>query len=71
VKPYRLSRAAKQDLADLSDFVEREGGTRAADRVVFAIEAALERISDSPRIGHRRDDVTPSRFASGASSTTW
>ena len=55
---YRLSRAAREDLVAISDFVSRESGIVAADRLIDRIFAAFERIAEAPGIGRERPEFT-------------
>jgi plasmid stabilization system protein ParE len=54
---------AETDLNDIWDFIAQDNPA-AADRVTEEIVAAIETLANSPRIGHRRPDLTsrPLRF---------
>lgn len=54
---YRLSSAATADLSDIWDYVADAGSADIADKVIGDIRSALERIGESPGIGHFREDV--------------
>lgn len=54
---FRLSRAAREDLVAIADFVMRESGSAVADRVIDEIFAAMARIAEAPGIGHKRAEI--------------
>ena len=54
-EPYITPRA-RADLFDIWNYIAQES-LSAADRVVAELEAAMQRLAEFPRLGHRRDDV--------------
>jgi plasmid stabilization system protein ParE len=58
VKPVRFTPLAEADLVEIVDFVAEEAGPERADRVLSDILLAVERLSDRPRLGHLRTDLT-------------
>ena len=63
MKRYRLTPAAKIDLAEIHEYI-RYDSPRAARRVVTRIREAARRLAEYPGIGHVREDLTdrPFRF---------
>jgi len=59
VSCYELAPAAQADLEEIIDYVARSSGSDVADHVLSTILSALDRIAESPRIGHSRDDLAP------------
>ncbi|MFT4164860.1 MAG: type II toxin-antitoxin system RelE/ParE family toxin [Microlunatus sp.] len=57
MRNYRLSPKAQRDLASIWDYTEEHWGADQAETYVREIGAAVERIADDPRRGHRCDDV--------------
>lgn len=53
----RLSRLAARDLEGLFDYVAAENPA-AAERVLSEIEAALAKLTEFPKMGHSRPDLT-------------
>lgn len=60
---FRLTPAAKTDLAEISDYIARDS-PRAAKRVRGELRAAMARLAEMPTMGHLREDLTsaPVRF---------
>lgn len=54
---YRLSRAAKEDLAEITEYLRRRGSPRVAGKVLRALREAMRRVAQSPGIGHVRLDL--------------
>jgi len=59
VSCYELAPAAQADLEEIIDYVARSSGSDVPDHVLSTILSALDRIAESPRIGHSRVDWTP------------
>jgi len=59
VSEYELAPAAQADLEAIVDYVAKSSGSDAADHVLSTILSALDRIAESPRMGHSREDLTP------------
>jgi len=55
---YVLTAEAQQDLRAIHDYLIAEGGARVALHVVSAFIVAFRRLSKSPGMGHRREDLT-------------
>lgn len=54
---YFLTPTAFKDLTEISDYWEREG--EHARRIILdSLMAAIQRLSLSPNLGHRREDLT-------------
>jgi toxin ParE1/3/4 len=54
-----VSPAARQDLADIRDFLVRRGNRRVAARVLRELRGAVARLAAAPGIGHVREDLAP------------
>ena len=63
MRRYSLTPAAENDLALIFDYTAQRNPD-AADRLMDAMIEAFDRLSDHPRLGHRRTDLTdlPVRF---------
>ena len=61
MKPYRLTSAAKLDLAEIHEYI-RYDSPQAARRVVLRIRQAAQRLAEFPAIGHVREDLTDRSF---------
>lgn len=59
--PYRLEYHpdAVQDLLAIHDFIANYAGRVIADRKLAEIEAATYRLGDMPKIGSRREEISP------------
>lgn len=53
---YILSVAAREDLAEIADFI-RQDNPDAAKRVVRSFKEAFRKLARTPRIGHVREDL--------------
>lgn len=55
---YLLTDEAKQDLADIRDYLIREAGPRIAKLTLAKIKDAIVFLSRTPGAGHVREDLT-------------
>lgn len=55
---YRLTPQARIGLRNILEYVEGRFGAGVAERVLDELEAAFERLAESPGIGHVREDIT-------------
>lgn len=55
---YRLTASAEADLDDILEFIAGRDGIDRALHVYNAFVEAFERLSDAPRIGTRKPDLT-------------
>lgn len=55
---YRLTPLARQGLAEILDYVEREFGGAVAEAVLERIGSALETVAANPDIGAHRPEIT-------------
>ncbi len=53
-----LSRRAREDFKRIWTYIARDDD-RAADRLLLALDAKIERLKDFPGIGTSRDDIRP------------
>lgn len=53
---YRLASGARYDLQSIWTFIAHDSAP-AADRVMARIQQAVERLAQSPKIGHSRTDL--------------
>lgn len=53
-----ISRRAREDLKRIWTYIARDDD-RAADRLLLALDARIERLRDFPGIGTSRDDIRP------------
>ena len=60
MNPYVLTPRAEQDLSGIWDYIA-EDSIDAADRVLLAIENAVQRLANRPGIGHLREDLADQR----------
>ena len=60
MKPFVLTRLARQDLAEIWDYLAADG-IPAAERVLGRIEDAIAKLSRTPGIGHLREDLADRR----------
>ena len=54
---FRLSPEAARDIEEIWEYIARDS-VRAASRMRQELLAACRRLAQSPRIGHRRQDLT-------------
>jgi len=61
---YVLADAARTDLLEIWDYLAEHADLTVADRVVDHLHAAMDKLAETPLIGHRREDLTeqPVRF---------
>jgi len=57
LEPFQFSRLARQDLAELYDYVAFESSAERADGLRRAIDSALRLLALAPRMGHRREEL--------------
>lgn len=55
---YRLTPRARDGVARISAYVERNFGGLVADRVLVDFTTAFEELAANATIGHRREDLT-------------
>lgn len=60
MKPFVLTRRAKQDVSDIWDHIA-DDNMGAADRVLDALYNAMVKLAKTPGIGHWRDELTDKR----------
>jgi plasmid stabilization system protein ParE len=60
MKPFLLTPRAEQDISDIWDYIASDS-VEAADRVLDALERAIDRLSKNPGIGHLREELTDRR----------
>ena len=58
MKGYVLGGDAARDLEDLWDYIA-EDNVGAADRLIARLFKAFEKLGRFPRLGHKREDLTP------------
>lgn len=58
MKQYSLSTAAELDLNEIWEYIARDS-VDAADRWIRRLFSAFGTLAKNPRIGHKRDDLTP------------
>jgi len=56
---YVLSTYARRDLDEILQYVLEQSGPRRAQHVLDRLEDAFRKLSKSPALGHRREDLTP------------
>ena len=56
--PYELTEVAEQDLMDLCGRVIETNGRKAARKIVGELDETLTHLSDLPRMGRARPDLT-------------
>lgn len=61
---YRLSKAAKADLEETTDYLRTRGSRKVAARVLRELRDGIRKVCENPGIGHRREDLSsqPVRF---------
>lgn len=55
---YRLTPRARIGFRNILEYVEVQFGARVAERVLGELEAAFERLAESPGAGSVREDIT-------------
>jgi plasmid stabilization system protein ParE len=55
---YVLSPEARRDIEQIRDYFVEEAGAKVARHVLGQITKALHFLAETPRAGHRRDDLT-------------
>jgi antitoxin ParD1/3/4/toxin ParE1/3/4 len=58
VNPYRLTPQARSDLLEITDYILNNSGAERAASVVGVIREAIEKVAETPGIGHKREDLT-------------
>jgi plasmid stabilization system protein ParE len=56
MKAVHVTPAASEDILNIWEFIARDS-LEAADRILKALEAALQRLARNPGIGHLREDL--------------
>lgn len=54
---YRLTPAAQKDLSSIWDFTQDRWDAQQAEKYIREIQAAVERVADSPDRGRARDEI--------------
>lgn len=54
---YRLTPAAQKDLSSIWDFTQDRWDAQQAEKYIREIQAAVERVADSPDRGRTRDEI--------------
>ena len=64
-KKYNLTHLAKQDISEIAKFISKDN-VAAAKKVVDEIYKCFSNLSENPKLGHVRDDLTdkPVKFIS-------
>ncbi len=60
MKRFILTKAAKQDINDIWDYIAVDN-IPAAGRVLHALDRAIEKLAKNPGIGHWREELTDKR----------
>jgi antitoxin ParD1/3/4/toxin ParE1/3/4 len=60
MKSFVLTPRAEQDISDIWDYIA-DDSVKAANRVLGALEKALQRLANTPGIGHMREDLADRR----------
>ena len=55
---FILTPQAQQDLTDIAEFIAKESGLAAAERVVRELERNFQLLAEQPEVGHGREDIT-------------
>lgn len=58
MNPYRLTPQAQSDLLEITDYILDHGGVDRAEAVIGVIREAIEKVVETPGIGHTREDLT-------------
>jgi len=58
VKRYRLTPQAQSDLLEITDYILDSSGPQRAESVIGVIREAIEKVVETPGIGHKREDLT-------------
>ncbi len=56
---YVLSTPAANDLDEIVTYVLERDGPQRAEHVAERFHEVFERLASNPRLGHRREDLTP------------
>jgi plasmid stabilization system protein ParE len=61
---FLLTPAARDDLIEISNYIQRNDGAAAAQRVRSGLREAIYRLAEMPGLGHLREDLAdePLRF---------
>lgn len=60
MKRYVLTPSAARDINGIWDYIATDT-IEAADRVLDALESAMDKLAAAPGIGHRREELTDGR----------
>ena len=58
MKPYQLTPQARSDLLEITDYILANSNADRAHSVVGVIREAIEKVAETPGIGHKREDLT-------------
>lgn len=56
--PFRLTPQAQSDLLAITDYILDNSGAKRAKSVISVIREALEKVAETPGLGHKREDLT-------------
>lgn len=61
---YSLTPAAREDLLEIAQYIRDHGSAAASERVGINLRREIQKLADSPTLGHLRLDLTdePVRF---------
>lgn len=54
---FTVSPAARQDLADIRDYLVQQASRKVAARVLRELREGMRRVAEMPGIGHLREDL--------------
>lgn len=55
---YVLTAQAKQDLAEIADYIAEASGLAPAEQVVRELQRSFQFLAEQPDVGHGREDIT-------------
>ncbi len=58
MKPYHFTPQARSDLLEITDYLLDNSGADRAESIVGVIREAIEKVAETPGIGHKREDLT-------------
>jgi plasmid stabilization system protein ParE len=62
VKEHQLTKRAINDLREIWDYIEADGGTAIAAKVAAELNGAFAQLAARPEMGHARPDARNQRF---------
>lgn len=65
-----LAPSVEIDLFEIWSYLAEDSGTEAADRIESEVATAIEKLSQTPGMGHSRPDLTTANVNSSALSPT-